>query len=577
MDIDIKEDLFQAVFQQTNSALIIAEKNLIIACNPQAKKLLNIDKSEPLKELPLSLQSLVNFQNTDKNTSPVPHTVLLDNNIPVSVKVSNLELSIQTLTLIQLNTTGNVSDNFNDSEKQLSIVFNRSPVGIAINDFKTGIFIDVNPSFAKTAGRTREELIGMHYKEMTPPEHADIDAEAVTQLFMDDAFPEFEKEFIRKDGTRYKIRLNGIALTNKEGKKVVWSVVEDVTSQKQLKEKVNHFKSFVHQVEKQANIGTWEWDITNKNFVCSENIYEIYGIDRKMPEMSYEKLLKTVHPDDITSLQEIHKESLKNRDSYCHIHRLVMSDGSTKYINNTCNTTFDMRGFPLKYTGTAQDITQSHKALLLANNMAAFVRYSKNFIAFTDLEGAVNFISDAGQSIIDRDSEIPIKSITIAEFYIEDQRHILEDEVIPILLSSGRWSGELKLKQQTTNKEILTHCDAFRIDDQETGKPISLAFISNDITQQRHYETEIKQYHSHLEDEIREKSREVEIEKNDKKQTLSKIDHGFRTHLNTILHFGQQLESEFNDTASIQNENVSKIVISANQLITLLDDTLDNE
>ncbi|MFL0796479.1 MAG: PAS domain S-box protein [Cellvibrionaceae bacterium] len=578
MDIEFKEDLFQAVFQQTNNALIIANKNLIIASNPQAKKLLNIDDSEALKELPISLQSLVNFTGEDSTEKQLPHLVLLDNNIPVSVKISTLELSIQRLTLIQLTTTFDVSDNFNDSEKQLKIVFDRSPVGIAINDFKTGTFIDVNPSFAKSAGRSREELIGMHYKDITPPKHAEIDAEAVATLFLDDAFPQFEKEFIRKDGIHYKIRLNGIALTNKEGKKVVWSVVEDITEQKQLEQSVKVLSDFLTPIENQANIGAWIQDRMHNHTTCSEHLYEIYGLDKKTSEISYEKLLERVHPSDRKDLDERHQASIRERLPYSHICRLIMPNKSVKYVQINCETRFNDQGKPEITITTVQDITSQHREKTFTSDILDFPDYSKDFIAISDLEGNIHYVNQSGQALIDIDLGETPELLSISNLYILDQQHIIEGEVIPGLNSTGHWSGELKLKHQSGNKEILTHCDAFRIDDKKTNKPRSLVFISSDITQQRHYETEVEQYHNHLIDTIHSKSKELEqaqnesrLAKSEREKLQSCINHGIRTSIDLIRDAVQNLKGQTNHWNETQVENLERISKASGHLASVVE------
>src|SRR5690606_40302924 len=42
----------------------------------------------------------------------------------------------------------------------------------------------------------------------------------------------YEKEYLRKDGSRYPVLLSGIRLSDARGRKVVWSIVQDISQRK---------------------------------------------------------------------------------------------------------------------------------------------------------------------------------------------------------------------------------------------------------------------------------------------------------------------------------------------------------
>jgi signal transduction histidine kinase len=55
----------------------------------------------------------------------------------------------------------------------------------------------------------------------------------------------YEKEYIRKDGSHYPVLLNGVVVYDTSGKKLIWSIVEDISEQKRNDRIKNEFVSTV--------------------------------------------------------------------------------------------------------------------------------------------------------------------------------------------------------------------------------------------------------------------------------------------------------------------------------------------
>lgn len=55
----------------------------------------------------------------------------------------------------------------------------------------------------------------------------------------------FEKEYIRKDGSRYPVLLNGALVFEPSGRRLIWSMVEDISERKRLERMKNELISTV--------------------------------------------------------------------------------------------------------------------------------------------------------------------------------------------------------------------------------------------------------------------------------------------------------------------------------------------
>jgi PAS domain S-box-containing protein len=66
--------------------------------------------------------------------------------------------------------------------------------------------------------------------------------------------------------------------------------------------------------------------------------------------------MDVIHPDDRAMVDRVYKEAVANRTPYKIVNRMVLGDGRTKWVEERGNTIYDDAGFPLRTTGTVQDI-----------------------------------------------------------------------------------------------------------------------------------------------------------------------------------------------------------------------------
>lgn len=97
-----------------------------------------------------------------------------------------------------------------------------------------GTILEANDAFLEMVGYTREDLRRgvMRWTEMTPPEYVSQDEHALGELASFGRCTPFEKEYIRKDGSRVPILLGAAQL---EGDEVAWvCFVLDLTESKKV-------------------------------------------------------------------------------------------------------------------------------------------------------------------------------------------------------------------------------------------------------------------------------------------------------------------------------------------------------
>ncbi len=121
-----------------------------------------------------------------------------------------------------------------DNLEKLHKLYELSPLGIALADM-SGRFIEFNEAFLSFTGYTAAALMELDYWQLTPKKYAAKEAEILVEFIKTGRFGPYEKEYIRKDGSLIPVCLNGMMITQGDGQKYIWSIVEDIT-ERRLKE-----------------------------------------------------------------------------------------------------------------------------------------------------------------------------------------------------------------------------------------------------------------------------------------------------------------------------------------------------
>lgn len=111
------------------------------------------------------------------------------------------------------------------------------------------------------------------------------------------------------------------------------------------------------EIQRLAQLGSWEWDIPANVVTWSDELYRIYGVAPGDFEATYEAFLARVHHDDRDMVNDTVQRAYAERASYAFDHRLVRPDGRVRWLHGRGNVLTDKRGEPQRLYGVAIDIT----------------------------------------------------------------------------------------------------------------------------------------------------------------------------------------------------------------------------
>ncbi|MDN0076200.1 EAL domain-containing protein [Crenobacter sp. SG2303] len=113
----------------------------------------------------------------------------------------------------------------------------------------------------------------------------------------------------------------------------------------------------LHEVERFAGIGRWEWDITADTHVWSAEIYRLYGRDPALPPAVYPEVQAYFTAESWAQLTKEVVQCLTTGEPYQCDAQLVHSDGTQRWVFITGSAQRDPQGKVFKLQGLVQDIT----------------------------------------------------------------------------------------------------------------------------------------------------------------------------------------------------------------------------
>jgi len=119
------------------------------------------------------------------------------------------------------------------SEKKYRELFETSRDGLVYTDMNW-LILDCNQAYADMLGYSKEELRNLTYQQLTSEKWHKMETEIVQQGIMKkDYSDEYEKEYIRKDGTAFPISITAWLITDEEGQpRGMWGIVRDISERK---------------------------------------------------------------------------------------------------------------------------------------------------------------------------------------------------------------------------------------------------------------------------------------------------------------------------------------------------------
>jgi PAS domain S-box-containing protein len=184
-----------------------------------------------------------------------------------------------------------------ESEQQFSKAFKANPQPMSITTLNEGRYLDVNESFLRMSGGTREEVIGHTSKELNNFEvPEDRQRLLVEPLLKDGGVHNFELKFRRKDGS-FRTLLSSAELIELNKQKCILVASSDITERKESEHRLAELTGRLlrTQDEQRRHIARELHDVTAQSIgLILLNLAQVQGVAATMDKKSKDRLAESV-------------------------------------------------------------------------------------------------------------------------------------------------------------------------------------------------------------------------------------------------------------------------------------------
>lgn len=252
------------------------------------------------------------------------------------------------------------------SNDQVRRTFDESAVAAAIAT-PDGRIIKANQAFCALFGRSVDEILNTDYHDITHPDDRALDDAIVGEVIETGGSGfEFEKRYLRKDGTAFWTRLHGTILRDETTGEPAYFVTQvfDIDQRKRAEDELALIRNRWTFALESAGQGVWDYDVVSGRTYHSPIWSQMLGLPPEAAPSENADWRKLVHPDDIASLDAVEAEHVEGRsDMIESTVRMRHADGHWVWILNRGRVIErDGEGRPLRIIGTHTDITRQKES-----------------------------------------------------------------------------------------------------------------------------------------------------------------------------------------------------------------------
>jgi PAS domain S-box-containing protein len=166
----------------------------------------------------------------------------------------------------------------------------------------------------------------------------------------------------RKDGHEFPAEASVAKLQTNSG--MLFTVMlKDISERQQTLEKLQTSQALLAKAEKIAKIGSWEYDHETNQKSWSEELFHILGFAQQYPVLpSCAEILARIHSEDLLLVKKTLRAGHVQGQSWELNYRLLLPDGTIKYIESRGEPTVNSEGKVLKVLETIMDISDRIEA-----------------------------------------------------------------------------------------------------------------------------------------------------------------------------------------------------------------------
>jgi PAS domain S-box-containing protein len=240
----------------------------------------------------------------------------------------------------------------------------------------------------------------------------------------------------------------------------------------------------------------------------------------------------------------------------------VHRDGRRIPVSLTISPIRDDAGRVVGASKIVRDVTRQRQAEAEREKFVTLVESSTDFVGMCDLEGVPFFVNRAGLEMVGLDSVEAARATPVREFFFPEDQPRVMDEFFPSVLGTGHGEIEVRFRHFKTGEARWMAYKVVIVTGAE-GKPVALATVSQDVTERKRMEDDLRRLAADLSEAGRRKDEFVAMLAHELRSPLAPISNAVE-----ILRLAGSDESAVRSASGMLERQVG-------QMARLVDDLLD--
>lgn len=148
----------------------------------------------------------------------------------------------------------------------------------------------------------------------------------------------------------------------------------DVSEQVLSRKKLETSQARLTEAQAISKLGNWEVDLVTNSHYWSDEVYQIFGINKEDAVPGEAAFMAFVHPEDVAHAYNQINHGFLTNENITFDFRFIKKDGSLRHGYNEWKFKFDENGKPEILAGILQDVTDWRDAEQQLKNSEAFSR-----------------------------------------------------------------------------------------------------------------------------------------------------------------------------------------------------------
>src|ERR1700751_3402894 len=381
--------------------------------------------------------------------------------------------------------------------EQVDGLFELSPDAVILTDDDFRV-LRVNKEFTRIFGYTAEEAAGRWLQDLIVPEELRDESLRYRALLSSGERVELEVVRQRKGGLRFDVSVVARGISLGLDQVAFYLIYRDITERKKAERELRQSEAYLAEAQRLSHTGSFGWNTRSGELFWSEETFQIFQYDQTTKPTA-ELILQRVYPEDSGLVKQTIERASQDGKNFEHEYRLLMPDGSLKYVHALAHASWDKSG-GIEFVGAVSDVTprkRAEEALRKGEERWRSVfENSAVGVALTDMDGRFLATNHVYQTMLGYTEE-ELRTLQFLDITHEDYRKA-NWALVAELVEEKRRQFQIEKKYRRKDGSSIWVSNNVSLVPGTERVPRFVMALSEDITQRKRAEEKLRQTEADL-------------------------------------------------------------------------------